>query len=50
MKVVEALPKRYHLVNVDTCMRCTLCADSCPTYTASGDLNVAPALRVRLLK
>ncbi|RLF14782.1 MAG: (Fe-S)-binding protein, partial [Thermoprotei archaeon] len=40
----------YHLVNVDTCMRCTLCADSCPTYTASGDLNVAPALRVRLLK
>ena len=46
----EALPKRYHVLNLDTCMRCTLCANICPTYIASGDLKVAPASRIKLIK
>ncbi|PCN50344.1 hypothetical protein B6U99_04960 [Candidatus Geothermarchaeota archaeon ex4572_27] len=45
-----AQPRGYHLVNLDTCMKCALCVDVCPTYTASGDVDVAPTSRMRMLR
>jgi len=45
-----AEPKLHEVVCLDACVRCTLCADSCPTYVVSGDPRVAPAFRLASLK
>ena len=48
--MVGVKPRLHEALGLDTCVRCTLCADSCPTYVNSGDPLVAPAFRLRMLK
>ncbi|RLF07543.1 MAG: hypothetical protein DRJ69_07055, partial [Thermoprotei archaeon] len=48
--MVSVKPRLHEALGLDTCIRCTLCADSCPTYVNSGDPLVAPASRLRMLK
>ncbi len=36
---------RRQRIELDTCARCGLCTDSCPTYSVSGNANYSPSVR-----